>query len=73
MKKILLSHSKNSLGTHLQDKQLFTTALTHKTYAFEAPTPVQYNERFEFLGDSILNFIISEHSTKATNVSQKGN
>jgi ribonuclease-3 len=36
------------------------TALTHKTYAFEAQTPLEYNERLEFLGDAILNFIIAE-------------
>ena len=42
------------------NKQLLQTALTHKTFAFEAETPIEYNERLEFLGDSILNFIIAE-------------
>lgn len=42
------------------DKQFLQTALTHKTYAFEAENPIEYNERLEFLGDSILNFIIAE-------------
>jgi ribonuclease-3 len=48
------------LGYTFTNKQLLTTALTHKTYAFEAQTPVEYNDRLEFLGDSILNFVIAE-------------
>jgi ribonuclease-3 len=60
MKKNNLKPLEKLLGYTFKDKQLLTTALTHKTYAFEAPTPVEYNERLEFLGDSILNFIIAE-------------
>lgn len=60
MKKNTLKSLEKLLGYTFTDKQLLTTALTHKTYAFEAPTPVEYNERLEFLGDSILNFIITE-------------
>ena len=60
MKKNSLKSLEKKLGYTFNDKQLLTTALTHKTYAFEAPTPVEYNERLEFLGDSLLNFIISE-------------
>jgi ribonuclease-3 len=48
------------LGYTFTNKELLTTALTHKTYAFEAQTPLEYNERLEFLGDSILNFVIAE-------------
>ena len=43
-----------------KNKNLLETALTHKTYAFEAKTPVEYNERLEFLGDSILGFVVAE-------------
>ncbi len=50
----------NRLGYTFTNKQLLITALTHKTYAFEAATPLEYNERLEFLGDSILNFVIAE-------------
>jgi ribonuclease-3 len=39
---------------------LLRDALTHKTYAFEAVIPLEFNERLEFLGDSILNFIVAE-------------
>ena len=60
MKKSKVTSLEKHLGYTFSDKQLLTTALTHKTYAFEAQTPVEYNERLEFLGDSILNFIIAE-------------
>ena len=61
MKKNTLSQLEKKLGYKFTNKQLLTTALTHKTYAFEAQTAVEYNERLEFLGDSILSFVISEH------------
>ena len=60
MKKNNLSKLEKKLGYKFTNKQLLTTALTHKTYAFEAQTPLEYNERLEFLGDSILNFVIPE-------------
>jgi ribonuclease-3 len=43
-----------------KDKDLLSKALTHKTYAFESMDAIEYNERLEFLGDSILNFVIAE-------------
>lgn len=48
------------LGHSFLNKDLLVTAMTHKTYAFEAPTPLEFNERLEFLGDSILNFVVAE-------------
>ncbi len=53
------------LGHKFKDKTLLKEALTHKTYAFEADKPVDYNERLEFLGDSVLNFIVSEELYKS--------
>lgn len=41
------------------DKQLLNTALTHSSYAHGQGDPQPYNERLEFLGDSILSMIIS--------------
>ena len=43
-----------------KNKELLKHALTHKTYAFEADIPVEFNERLEFLGDSILGFLVAE-------------
>jgi ribonuclease-3 len=59
MKKTMQS-VEEQLGYTFKDKQLLITALTHKTYAFEAKIPLEYNERLEFLGDSILNCVIAE-------------
>lgn len=43
------------------DKQLLNTALTHSSYAHGQDDLKPYNERLEFLGDSILSMIISFH------------
>jgi ribonuclease-3 len=46
-----------------ENPALLFTALTHKSYANEhstKETPVQNNERLEFLGDAIVNFIAAE-------------
>jgi ribonuclease III len=48
------------LEYRFKDKDLLKKALTHKTYAFESMDGVEYNERLEFLGDSILNFVIAD-------------
>ena len=39
------------------DQQLLRTALTHCSYTHEHPNMGEDNERLEFLGDAILNFI----------------
>lgn len=48
-----------------KNKNLLRYALTHKTYAFEAKEPIEFNERLEFLGDSILGFIVAEQLYKS--------
>jgi ribonuclease III len=60
MKQSDISALEKKLGYTFTNKQLLITALTHKTYAFEAATPLEYNERLEFLGDSILSFVVAE-------------
>ena len=55
-----LNSLEKKINYKFKNKKLLINAVTHKTYAFEAKTPLEYNERLEFLGDSILNFIISE-------------
>ena len=42
------------LHYHFKNKELLITALTHSSYANESKTPTLYNERLEFLGDSVL-------------------
>ena len=41
------------------NKELLKTALTHTSYAHE--NNVQSNEKLEYLGDSILEFIVSDY------------
>ncbi|MCB8813959.1 ribonuclease III [Desulfosporosinus shakirovi] len=42
--------------------RLFTTALTHPSYVFENPQfGKENNQRLEFLGDAILDFVVAEY------------
>ena len=60
MVKKRITSLEKKLNYTFKEKDLLTKALTHKTYAFESMDAVEYNERLEFLGDSILNFVIAE-------------
>ena len=48
-----------NIGYTFKDRQLLKTALTHTSYAYEHN--VSSNEKLEFLGDSILEFVSSEY------------
>ena len=48
-----------NLGYTFKNKDLLKQALTHSSYANETRT--QSNERLEFLGDSVLSLIVSDH------------
>lgn len=49
-----------SLGYPFKDEDLLRNALTHKSYLHAVPDwPFGSNERLEFLGDSVLGFIVS--------------
>lgn len=43
-----------------KNKKLFDQAFTHRSYLNEAKEIVASNERLEFLGDSILSFVVSK-------------
>ncbi len=55
-----LSELEKKINYEFKNKKLLKNALTHKTFAYEASNPVEFNERLEFLGDSILGFIVAE-------------
>ena len=55
-----LSDLEKKINYEFKNKNLLKNALTHKTFAYEAEVPVEYNERLEFLGDSILGFVVAE-------------
>ncbi len=44
-----------------KDISLLETALTHSSYANEKGNGHKYNERLEFLGDSVLGFVTAEY------------
>src|SRR3990170_2191135 len=46
------------LGLHFSDFSLLTRALTHGSYLNEHPDAQQDNERLEFLGDAVLDFVV---------------
>ena len=48
------------LGYTFRDKSLLENALTHSSYANERRDGRSSNERLEFLGDSILGFVVAE-------------
>jgi len=59
MKEIDFEKIKKELGYEFKNKELLKTALTHTSYAYEKK--VESNEKLEFLGDSILEFVSSEY------------
>jgi ribonuclease-3 len=50
------------LGYLFKNKELLREALTHRSFYHENPDKADaYNERLEFLGDSVLGFVIVEY------------
>jgi len=57
-----LSECEVAFGITFADKTLLQRALTHRSYINENPDfPLEDNERLEFLGDAILDFVIGEY------------
>ena len=54
-----LENLENNIGYKFINKSLLKKALTHTSYAHE--NKVESNEKLEFLGDSILEYITSEY------------
>ena len=57
------SELEEKIGYTFRDKSYLVTALTHSSYANEShqKNGVCCNERLEFLGDSVLSFIVSSY------------
>jgi ribonuclease-3 len=72
MQENVLENLEEKLGYTFTNKELLKTALTHKTYAFEAKTPLEYNERLEFLGDSVLSLVIAEQLYRSNRYFSEG-
>ena len=52
-----------NIGYTFKDKALLKTALTHKSYINENEEAI-CNERLEFLGDSVLGFVVADYLYK---------
>jgi ribonuclease-3 len=52
--------AEQAIGVTLSEPSLVRTALTHPSWAVEHDSPAEY-ERLEFLGDSVLGFVVAEH------------
>lgn len=50
----------DALPKELKDNFLLTRALTHRSYLNENRSVLEDNERLEFLGDSILGYVVAE-------------
>ena len=55
-----LEFLENSIGYCFSNKNLPLQALTHKSYSNEQADYVPHNERLEFLGDAVIELVISE-------------
>ncbi len=59
---IYQSFAQNTLGVAFQDISLLVTAFTHRSYVNEHRKTVQeHNERLEFLGDAVLELVVTEY------------
>jgi ribonuclease-3 len=54
-----------NIGITFSNKDLLTEALTHRSYLNEYPRwPLPHNERLEYLGDAVLELLVSEELFK---------
>lgn len=57
------------LDSKFNDINFLETALTHRSYLNENPdTKLPHNERLEFLGDAVLELVVTEHLYKTYNM-----
>ena len=55
----------SKIGVKFSDKDLILSALTHRSYLNENPSwPLEHNERLEFLGDAVLELVVTDHLYK---------
>jgi ribonuclease-3 len=54
-----LSELQNRLGYAFRDEALLRLALTHPSVAHESGEPTAHNQRLEFLGDAVLQLILT--------------
>ena len=56
------SKLQKKLGIRFKDEELLKTSLVHRSYINENPKfPLSHNERLEFLGDAVLELIVTRY------------
>jgi len=61
-----ISGLENKLGVKFNNTQLLVQALTHRSYLNENPDfGLEHNERLEFLGDAVLELVVTEYLYKS--------
>ncbi|MEO8383544.1 MAG: ribonuclease III [Acidobacteriota bacterium] len=56
-----VSDFEQRIGYTFEERELLRRSLTHKSYSHEAKdVEVRHNETFEFLGDSVLGFVVGD-------------
>ena len=57
-----LSSLEKSLSIQFKNKDLLTQAFVHRSYLNENPDfYLSHNERLEFLGDAVLELVVTQH------------
>src|SRR5260221_4995549 len=57
-----ISPLEQNIGTNFKNKDLLLQALTHRSYINENPKwHLDHNERLEFLGDAVLELVVTEN------------
>lgn len=68
----ILNNCQTALKYEFRNKDHLLEAITHRTYANESKKKMKYNQRLEFLGDSVLSLIISDYLFKKYSSSKEG-
>jgi ribonuclease-3 len=56
-----LKDLEKKIGIDFKDKSLLKTAFIHRSYINEHKSVKEHNERLEFLGDAVLELVVTEH------------
>lgn len=56
-----LKEIQERIGVHFKNEELLQTAFVHRSYINEHKSIKGHNERLEFLGDAVLELVVTEH------------
>lgn len=66
-----LAPLEKKLGVHFADQAILRQALVHRSYLNENPTfALGHNERLEFLGDAVLELVVTDHLYRHYNLAE---